>query len=308
MPHETQMKIAAQLQQGVTIERIMDNIRENTTEGITREHLVTKQDIHNIKNRYNIEGVMRHSNDLTSVCVWVEELKSLPNNPLLLFKAQGEPQPDDMDNVGNDDFILGIQTQFQRDMLCKYADVCICMDATHGTNMYDFKLITILVLDDFGEGIPVAWAISNREDAIMLVEFLGAIKYRTGPLKPPRRFMSDDAEQYYNSWKSVFGVEGTTKLFCAWHVDRSWRNALKEHVHTAEARLELYHHLRVLLMENEESTFRVMLQQLLCYLDNEEKDFLCLFQSYLLQSFRAVGIMLSCWHSCKHQHVSGVLS
>ena len=50
MPHETQMKIAAQLQQGVTIERIMDNIRENTTEGITREHLVTKQDIHNIKN------------------------------------------------------------------------------------------------------------------------------------------------------------------------------------------------------------------------------------------------------------------
>ena len=72
--------------------------------------------------------------------------------------------------------------------------------------MYDFKLITILVLDDFREGIPVAWAISNREDAIMLVEFMGAIKYRTGPLKPPHWFMSDDAEQYYNSWKSVFGV------------------------------------------------------------------------------------------------------
>ena len=63
----------------------------------------------------------------------VEELKSLPNNPLLLFKAQGEPQPDDMNNIGNDDFILGIQTQFQCDMLCKYGDVCIGMDATHGT-------------------------------------------------------------------------------------------------------------------------------------------------------------------------------
>ena len=32
LPHESQMKIAAQLQQGVTIEKIMDNI--NTTEGI----------------------------------------------------------------------------------------------------------------------------------------------------------------------------------------------------------------------------------------------------------------------------------
>ena len=124
-------------------------------------------------------------------------------------------------------------------MLCKYGDVCICMDVTHGKNMYDFKLITILVFDDFGECIPVAWPISNREDAIMLVEFLEAIKYITGPLKPPRWFMSGDAEQYYNSWKSVFGVEGTAKLLCAWHVDRSWRNALMEHVCTTEACLQL---------------------------------------------------------------------
>ena len=125
-------------------------------------------------------------------------------------------------------------------------DVCICMDATHGTNVWF----------DFGEGLPVAWAISNREDATMLVEFLEAIKYRTGLLKPPRWFISDDAEQYYNSWKCVFGVKGTSELSCAWHVDRSWRNSLKEHVHTAQARLEIYHHLRVLLMENEESAFR----------------------------------------------------
>ena len=79
----------------------MDNIRENTTKGITREHLVTKQDIHNIKNHYNIEGVMHHTNDQTSVCAWAEELHSLPYNPILLFKPQGEPQPHDMDNVGN---------------------------------------------------------------------------------------------------------------------------------------------------------------------------------------------------------------
>ena len=76
---------------------------------------------------------MRHKNDLTSVCAWVEELRSLPNNPVLLFKAQVEPQPDDMDNVGNDDLILGIQTQFQHDILRKYGHMCICMDATHGT-------------------------------------------------------------------------------------------------------------------------------------------------------------------------------
>ena len=141
MQHSTHMKIAGQLQQGITAERI---IRGDTAGGINREHLVTKQDIHNIKNHYNITGVMRHSNDLTSVCAWVEELKSLPYNPILLFKPQGEPQPEYMDNIGNNDFILAIQTEFQRDMLCLYGNMCVCMDATHGTNMYDFNLITLL--------------------------------------------------------------------------------------------------------------------------------------------------------------------
>ena len=44
--------------------------------------------------------------------------------------------------------------------------------------MYDFNLITHLIVDDFGEGIPVAWAISNREDVTLLVEFLRPIKER----------------------------------------------------------------------------------------------------------------------------------
>ena len=42
--------------------------------------------------------------------------------------------------------------------------------ATYGVNIYDFMLITVLVIDEYGEGIPVAWAISNREDTAMLVQ------------------------------------------------------------------------------------------------------------------------------------------
>ena len=54
MPEATRMKIAAQLQQGVTIQRIMDDVRDSISSGITREHLVTKQDIHNIKNQFKL--------------------------------------------------------------------------------------------------------------------------------------------------------------------------------------------------------------------------------------------------------------
>ena len=69
------------------------------------------------------------------VCAWVKELEALPYNPVLVFKAQGEPQQDHMNNIGKNDFLLGLQTQFQRDMLIKHGGVCVCMDATHGTNM-----------------------------------------------------------------------------------------------------------------------------------------------------------------------------
>ena len=74
---------------------------------------------------------MRHINDQTSVCAWVEELQCLPYNPNLLFKPQGESQPDDMDN---DDFILGLQTEFNV-ICCASMETCVCMDATHATNI-----------------------------------------------------------------------------------------------------------------------------------------------------------------------------
>ena len=71
-----------------------------------------------------------------------------------------------MDDVGKEDFLLGIQTEFQRDIMMEFGKNIICIDATHNTNMYDFYLITIVVVDEFGQGIPVGWAIRNREEAV----------------------------------------------------------------------------------------------------------------------------------------------
>ena len=47
----------------------------------------------------------------------------------------------------------------------------ICVDTTHGTNIYDFYLISVLVVDEFGEGMPVVRAILNREDGCVLTQF-----------------------------------------------------------------------------------------------------------------------------------------
>ena len=247
MPEELRVSIAAKLLQGVTVDKILDEIRDSVSKtGLQREHLTTRQDVFNIKRQYNTEGIERHANDHSSVCAWVEEMKSMDFDPVIAFKKQDMPTSEQGVLPGG--FMLAFQTEYQKEVMKAFGNNVVCIDATHGTNIYDFLLVTVMVIDDFGEGIPVGWAITSREDTCMLTYFFKALRERTGPLRPSV-FMSDDAVQYWNAWSCIYGDNGTRKLLCAWHIDRAWRKALQEHIADVEARIELYHHLQTLLAE-----------------------------------------------------------
>ena len=90
---------------------------------------------------------------------------------MLSYEPQGAS--DDKTGLQTDDFIIVLQTPVQAEMLKKFGGkvICTCADAIHGTNAYKFKLITLLVADEYGEGFPVAWCIANREDRVLLIEF-----------------------------------------------------------------------------------------------------------------------------------------
>ena len=269
--------IASKLQEGVSEKKILDGIRNNVHGDISREHLVTLQDIQNICQQYNIEGIQRHSNDLQSVKIWVEEMSSQIYNPVLLHKVQGKEPCIEMENLRKEDMLLVIQTEFQRDMMVMFGNNIVCLDATHGTTMYDFLLITAIIVDEYGEGVPVAWILSNREDKIVLVNFLKSVKARVGNLSP-NIIMSDCAEQYYGAWVEVF--EGTPKkLLCIWHVDKAWRRKLNECITEKEDRITIYHHLRVLLEEKDIARLRILLQQFLSFLHKDQLAFLTYFQN-----------------------------
>ena len=66
-----------------------------------------------------------------------------------------------------------------------------------------FQLITVLVINDYDEGMPVAWLISNKESADELWVFLNGLRDTCGDVQT-EYFMSDDAEAYHNVWSSVF--------------------------------------------------------------------------------------------------------
>ena len=61
-------------------------------------------------------------------------------NPVLLHKFQAEEPCIEMNNFSNEDLLLGVQTEFQKDMMVKFGNNIICTDATHGTTMYNFLL------------------------------------------------------------------------------------------------------------------------------------------------------------------------
>ena len=69
--------------------------------------------------------------------------------------------------------------------------------------------------------------------------------------------MPDDAEQFYNAWRSVFG-EVNNKLLCTWHVDRAWREKLSL-IKDKQTQVAVYHNLRVLLEEKDIQKFQILL-------------------------------------------------
>ena len=82
-------EIAAKLKQGVSKEKVLDAIRENIGAIFSRDHLIDKQDLANIRRAYGIDEVERHPNDMTSVLSWIQEWQNSDKNPILHFKLQG---------------------------------------------------------------------------------------------------------------------------------------------------------------------------------------------------------------------------
>jgi hypothetical protein len=55
--------------------------------------------------------------------------------------------------LDKDSFLLVIMTGFQAQMFEKFSHKVVCIDSTHKTNPYGFKLVTIVVPDEFKNGM-----------------------------------------------------------------------------------------------------------------------------------------------------------
>ena len=159
--NDTTRIVAENLKQGIPSSRIVEVVRDTgTAEGIGRKDLISEKDVNNIKKQFNIDGIQKHTNDLVSVATIVEEIQVSKYNAILLFKQQGEEPCEECYLFDTHDFLLVLQTQCQRDMLIRHGCKGVCMDATYNINELNYCNL----LDEYQEGVPVAWALCNHRE------------------------------------------------------------------------------------------------------------------------------------------------
>lgn len=142
-----------------------------------------------------------------------EQLTQRLGSSVLLFKQEQE------------NFQLALMSPLQETLLKKLGKV-LCIDSTHGTNMYGYQLTTLLAIDEDASGFPCAYLISERVGTDIMVSFFEAIEKRVGQLNC-EVLMSDDASAYYNAWEEVWG-KTTKHWLCTWHVCHSWNSHLSK--------------------------------------------------------------------------------
>ena len=117
----------------------------------TRKHFVTRQDIDNVRVKIKDLTVIRNREDAVSVNMFVNELQKEPYNPVLLHKWQHDSRPI-YPSLPKELFVFAMQTGFQKECYQQYAPKILSVASTHGANAYGFKLITVMVADEFGQG------------------------------------------------------------------------------------------------------------------------------------------------------------
>ncbi|XP_065217732.1 uncharacterized protein LOC135843700 [Planococcus citri] len=251
-------------------------------------HYLQKMDVHNIIRDYNITYSTRfHKDDVVSVEMLVETLRKQEDSPLLHYNSIYE------------NFSLVLMTRFQKLMLIEHSKK-ICVDGTHGLNAYGYQLVTVLVIDEFNNGVPVAFCFSKKTDFDAMYLFFDKVKNAVGfPIKSDI-FMSDDAPQFFDAWAAVMG-KPAHKLLCWWHINKNWTSMLNTKIDNKHKEKRKYvkdalYSLATSLIDTKEFDSRLSVFLKTLEEDEDTRQFYQYFKTYYVPK-------KSSWAFCYRQHL-----
>ena len=118
---------------------------------VSRRHFITRQDLRNITRRIQDFVRHRHSEDATSVDRIARELSQEDPSPVLFYKPQNSKNIE-YPCLLEESFLFILMTEFQAQLFEEFGNKLVCIDSTHKTNEYKFKLITLLIVDEYHKG------------------------------------------------------------------------------------------------------------------------------------------------------------
>ena len=277
LSNNTRLRVASLLMAGMKEDRIIEIFRGKDKQD--RSYYLKRKDIRNIKDEFFLDDFDKEpSIDAKSVDLIVSKWK----DDVIAYKPHGKVSPSFPD-FDESDFFLTLMFPYQVQMTeyVKKENSVVTIDATHGMSN-KLQLVTILTLDEWREGKPLAFCITQRTDIVALKYFFDAIKSKLGCPLLPRLVMTDDAPQFYNAWLDIMG--GNPKKFlCAWHINKNWKQNLISKISDVDLRAETKDLLFNLRSELDLDSFEYLNEEFVDFLRSDEA--LARFLSYYLKTY-----------------------
>eukprot|EP00477_Mikrocytos_mackini_P003256 GAHX01004070.1.p1 GENE.GAHX01004070.1~~GAHX01004070.1.p1 ORF type:complete len:488 (-),score=58.37 GAHX01004070.1:28-1491(-) len=158
-------------------------------------------------------------------------------------------------------------------------------DATHGTNLYGFKLIIFGRLIRNISFAQILYIISDKESEETCTNVLRQFKESTKIDINARFFMSDMSPIFLNSWNNVF-TQKPQWYYCCWHLKKAVRRQLNSKIKCEEDRNKIQTMFEKLTKINDEAAFKRKLKRFENLCDRISEDFGSYFKKYYSSTYK----------------------
>ncbi|CAG9761474.1 unnamed protein product [Ceutorhynchus assimilis] len=287
LPTMEKEEIANKAHMNIPSSKILDEIRDSSESeyNLQRNRLLTRKDLDNIEASYKIQSQLVGKHCVSDFNQWSKQMQS--EGDCVLFHKPLGTFLEDHNYLSPNDVILILMSASQMDIFKKYGNNHVCIEATKddliSPDGNNFKLHTLLVLDELEEAFPCAFLISNKLDVYIIQLFFEQIHLKARKIVKPKIFMSGLEDEYFDAWISVMDVP-EKRIYSPWILDQTWRENLSR-IDCESIQIATYKQLRHLLSKRHATAFHKMLDDFLSIDNPECLDFINYFRDNFADNF-----------------------
>lgn len=253
--------VPGKLAQGEPIRKIVSDARKMKGSKLSRINLLQRRDVYNIKNKVTyLEKEEDHDGKIIDNWIRGFGLVGMSGGPVVLYCPKGK----------TNDYTLVLIHHIQKIIYSIAFDGSIVyIKIKNGKPNVDFNLITISVINENGDGYPIAFCLSHKTEYMTLYTFFKIVYQNFGPIKA-QIFVSDNVSQIYLAWQTVMG-ECDNRLMCTFDMETCWEHKLTALKCPINKQNETSSRLRSLLHQTDKDLFEAGLYELLTMWENDEE-------------------------------------